>query len=141
MVGYVVFWIVQADQTAFLFAAIACIGLGSSALAVLFWSMLPDTVEYGEWKTGNRAEAKVFGFATFAQKAAVGINALLLGLLLDLSGFRANRDQAPDTLFAMEAIMVGIPFLGAMTIALIARSYRLDKRLHDNIRRELAAHK
>jgi GPH family glycoside/pentoside/hexuronide:cation symporter len=138
MIGYVAFWIVPADQFALLFAAIACIGLGSSALAVLFWSMLPDTVEYGEWKTGVRAEAKVFGFATFAQKAAVGINALLLGLLLNFSGFSANREQAPDTLFAMEVIMVGIPFLGALTIALIARSYRLDKQLHDDIRRKLA---
>ena len=139
MVGYAAFWVVPAGQIALLFVAIACIGLGSSALAVLFWSMLPDTVEFGEWNTGVRSEAKVFGFATFAQKAAVGINALLLGVLLDLSGFVANQEQAPDTLFAMEAIMVGIPFLGALTITLIARSYRLDKQLHDNIRRRLAA--
>jgi GPH family glycoside/pentoside/hexuronide:cation symporter len=139
MIGYALFWIVPASQTAFLFAAIACIGLGSSALAVLFWSMLPDTVEYGEWKTGVRTEAKVFGFATFAQKAAVGINALLLGMLLEVSGFAANQMQAPATLVAMEAIMVGIPFIGALTIALIARAYKLDKKVHDEIRQQLAA--
>lgn len=35
-------------------------------LPVIFWAMLPDTIEYGEYRTGIRAESRTFGFATFA---------------------------------------------------------------------------
>ncbi|MGB2227289.1 MAG: MFS transporter, partial [Parvibaculales bacterium] len=40
------------------------ISFGAGAFAITFWGMLPDTVEYGEWKTGHRVESMVFGFAT-----------------------------------------------------------------------------
>lgn len=60
------------------------ISAGTGAFAVTFWGMLPDTVEYGEWKSGIRLEATIFGLVTFAQKGAVALSAVLLGFLLDV---------------------------------------------------------
>lgn len=34
---------------------VAFIGFGSGAGGILFWSMLPDTIEYGEVQTGVEA--------------------------------------------------------------------------------------
>ncbi|MBQ75120.1 MAG: hypothetical protein CMQ20_08860 [Gammaproteobacteria bacterium] len=67
------------------------ITLGASAYCVLFWSMLPDTVEYGGWKTGIRSEAIVFGFTPFAQKLSNGITGWILGYLLGLRSIKAVR--------------------------------------------------
>lgn len=128
--GYVTFFINPADDLFIALFAIGLTGLGSSALAVMFWAMLPDTIEYGEATTGIRAEAKTFGFATFAQKAAVGINAVLLGVLLEISGFEPNATQTETTLIGMKAIMALIPALGAIAILLILRGYKLNHQLH-----------
>ncbi len=88
--------------------------------------MLPDTVEYGEAMTGVRAEARTFGFATFAQKSAVGLNALLLGGLLSVSGFEANAEQTDSTLLAMKAIMALVPAEGVMAVLLTCLRYPSD---------------
>ena len=57
--------------------------------------MLPDTVEYGEWKSGARVEATIFGLVTFAQNL-VALSAILLGLLLDLIGYSAGDMQSAE---------------------------------------------
>jgi len=130
LVGYLVFFLNPSQNVPVAMAAILATGIGGSALAVMFWAMLPDTVEYGEAVTGIRAEAKTFGFATFAQKAAVGINAALLGLLLQVSGFEANAVQSEGTLLGMKAIMALVPGAGCVAILVILRGYKLDRSMH-----------
>lgn len=130
LAGYLAFFFNTSQSVAITLAAIALTGLGAAALAVMFWAMLPDTVEYGEAMTGVRSEAKTFGFATFAQKAAVGINAVLLGALLSIVGFEANAEQSQATLLGMKAIMALVPALGAVAILLILRGYTLDREAH-----------
>lgn len=139
--GYLLFFV---NPSAFLpgsFAAIALIGFGGASLPVMFWAMLPDTIEYGEYRSGTRAEARTFGFATFAQKAAVGVNALLLGILLGWSGFEANAEQSAQTLTAMKAIMALVPASGTVAIWSILRGYTLNQETHRSIVRALAERK
>ncbi|MFN3472680.1 MAG: MFS transporter [Blastomonas sp.] len=137
--GYLLFFFNPSHYLPGAFAAIALIGLGGASLPVMFWAMLPDTIEYGEYRSGTRAESRTFGFATFAQKAAVGINALLLGALLSWSGFEANADQLPSTLLAMKAIMVLVPAAGSIAILGILRGYHLDRAAHGALVRALDA--
>ena len=72
---------------------LAFIGLGNGATGVLFWSMLPDTIEYGEWKSGIRTESSLYGIMTFAQKGAIAVAVIILGVALTKIGFVANQDQ------------------------------------------------
>lgn len=130
LTGYAGFFLNPTTDLTITLLMIALTGVGGAALAVMFWAMLPDTVEYGEAMTGVRAEAKTFGFATFAQKAAVGINAVLLGLLLGWVGFEANVDQSESTLLGMKAIMALVPAIGAIAILVILRGYTLDQKAH-----------
>ena len=89
------------------------ISFGAGAFAITFWGMLPDTVEYGEWKTGYRVESMVFGFATFAQKSAVALSALILGVLLDVIGYQAGVEQSEATLSGFRMIIV-VPLAGVL---------------------------
>lgn len=141
LVSYLLFFFNASNDLTIGFIAIGLSGAGMSAFAVMFWAMLPDTIEYGEAMTGVRAEAKTFGFATFAQKAAVGINAVLLGLLLDLSGFVANEVQSDATLLGMKAIMALVPAFGAILILLILRGYKLNQEQHADLVVKIAARK
>ncbi|MDJ0922891.1 MAG: glycoside-pentoside-hexuronide (GPH):cation symporter [Henriciella sp.] len=130
LIGYLVFYFNPTANIPLIMGSICIIGIGTAALPVMYWSMLPDTIEYGEAMTGVRAEAKTFGFAAFAQKSAIGINALLLGLLLSLVEFEANVEQSEATLAGMKAIMALIPALGCVAILLIIRGYTLDRARH-----------
>ena len=114
---------------------IAMIGLGTGATYLGFWSMMPGTVEYGEFRTGIRSEGAVFGFVSLIQKAALGIAAAILGELLGLFGYQANQAQSVQTLDALRAIML----IGGGTFALIGVSviafYPLHAQLHARLRR------
>ncbi len=137
--GYLAFWLNPSTDVAVVMGIILVIALGGASFGVLFWSMLPDTVEWGEAKGGVRHEAKVFGFASFAQKAALGLNALLLGVSLDAVGYVANQDQSPETLAGITALMSLVPLAGVIASVLILWSYPIDARRHAALREEIAA--
>lgn len=133
LAGYVLFLVLPVTTAAPTFLILALIGAGASAFAVMFWAMLPDTVEFDEALTGQRHEAVIFGFAAFAQKAALGLNALILGFLLDLIGFVPNTDQDTATLTGMKLIMTLIPMAGVMITLLAMRRYPIDAAFHKGL--------
>ncbi len=119
------------------FAIFALTGLGAGGLGVMFWSMLPDTVEYNEWATGERNEAKVYAFATFGTKMASGVAGFIFGVLLGASGFEANVLQSEETQHAIKAIMALIPILGLTLCGAIMWNYPLDQKRHAELLTDL----
>lgn len=115
------------------------ISFGAGAFAITFWGMLPDTVEYGEWKTGYRVESMVFGFATFAQKSAVALSALILGVLLDVIGYQAGVEQSEATLSGLRMIIVFVPLAGVVASVACIYFYPLSPQRHAGIVAELKA--
>jgi GPH family glycoside/pentoside/hexuronide:cation symporter len=109
----------------------------SVGIHLTYWSMLPDTVEYGEWRTGVRAESLVFGFAIFCQKTALGLAAGLLGVALDFVGFVPNAVQTPQTLHGMKLIIVVLPLAGMAVAAAAMYFYPLRPGIHERIVAEL----
>lgn len=111
-------------------AVIAMLGLGNAAFYVTFWSMLPDTVEYGEFRSGLRDEGLVFGLNQLALKAATGIGIGLLGFLLELIGYVASQPQSATTIEGIRVVTILIPILcGISSVALIS-IYPISKPLH-----------
>ena len=98
------------------------ITLGLSSFSVLFWSMLPDTIEYGEYTTGVRNESSIIGFVSSAQKAALAASVFLLGLMLDMVGYSAGVEQTSETLNGLLTVVCLAPGL-AMVGAIIAMVY------------------
>jgi len=113
--------------------------VGSLGFALTFWSMVPDTVEYGEWRTGARTESFVFGLFQFFLKAALGLGAGLFGWLLSGVGYVANADQSPATLAGLKAIMIYLPAVGLVLAGLIMLLYPLRRGSHEAILADLAA--
>lgn len=110
---------------------------GASAKFVMFWSMLPDTVEYHLWKTGQQSDAKIFGFATLGQKVALAINAALFGYLLTYVGYVADTPPTEETKSAIFAIMCLIPVAGSVVSAAFMWGYPLDTKFHARIKEEI----
>jgi len=109
------------------------ISIGTGAYAVTFWGMLPDTIEYGEWRSGARVESMIFGSVTFAQKAAVAASAVMLGFLLDVIGYQAGAVQSAETLSGLRMIIVLVPLAGIILSVLAMIYYPLSPRRHAEI--------
>lgn len=111
--------------------------IGGAAIPITMWSLIPDTVEVGEWKTGARVEGAVFGVVTLGQKVALGLGIGLTGVLLQASDYVAGAVQGPQTLRGLHLMMTVPSMLGFAVSAAIMWFYVLDRRLHGRIVRAL----
>lgn len=80
-------------------------------LHFVYWAMLPDTIDYGQSRTGVRAEGIVFGSAALLQRIAIGIATVLLGWGFDAAGYVANVAQSAATLDGMRRTIALVPLL------------------------------
>jgi GPH family glycoside/pentoside/hexuronide:cation symporter len=94
---------------------------------VLLWTMLADTADYSEWKTGQRATGLIFSAATFGQKAGWGIGGALAGWLLVLFNFEANAVQTEETISGIKLMVSVIPGILYMSCAALLFFYTIDK--------------
>jgi GPH family glycoside/pentoside/hexuronide:cation symporter len=108
------------------------------AVAVMFWSMLPDTVEYGQWRSRVRDDGIVFGLSQLISKAGSGLGVGMIGLLLGAIGYTAGIDQSAETLKGIRASAFLIPAAASAMSALVILFYPLDTQLHSRIVRGLA---
>jgi GPH family glycoside/pentoside/hexuronide:cation symporter len=136
-VGFLVFYFYPISSLNELLILLGFIGIGNGATGVLFWSMLPDTIEYGEWKTGVRTESSLYGFMTFAQKGAIAFAALLLGMALTQIGFEPNQIQTEETLSGLKFIMTWIPLTGIFISFILVSFYPIDRSFHQKLIQEI----
>jgi GPH family glycoside/pentoside/hexuronide:cation symporter len=132
---YLAWFLVPPASVPSALAFLVLLGIGSAAFYLTFWSMLPDTIEYGIFKTGVRAESLQFGLISFAQKVALGLGVGLLGILLDVVGYRANEVQSATTLDSMRVILTLLPALLTIASASLMWFYPLDRHLHGRLTR------
>jgi GPH family glycoside/pentoside/hexuronide:cation symporter len=133
VIGYLIVLTVAPREGAVLWLTLVIVGVGNSAFILTFWSMLPDTVEYGEWKTGTRAEGPIFGLIAFAQKLAFGLGTGLIGVVLNATGYVANRPQSSEALHGIILLYGAGPlllFAGSMVAIWV---YPLDGPTHRRI--------
>ena len=105
-------------------------GCGIHAFLMTFFAMVADTADYGEWKTGKRIEAPLFGLVSLANKTSLAIGTWGLGLLLTAVGFEANVDQSPETIEGLRQIMALVPIVGFMTSAAIIWFFPFNTQEH-----------
>ena len=141
LIGFLVFYFYPIASLVELLLVLGFIGIGNGATGVLFWSMLPDTIEYGEWKTGVRTESSLYGFMTFAQKGAIAFAALLLGMVLTQIGFEPNEIQSEKTLSGLKFVMTWIPLIGIFISFILVSFYPIDKSFHKKLINEIELRK
>lgn len=139
LVMLALFAVTDIRQAAPMTAWLVSVNVASLGLALTFWSLLPDTVEYGEWATGIRTESFIFGLGQLFLKGALGIGAGLFGWLLGRVGYVPNVEQSPATLAGIKALMIGLPALGLMLAGLTMIFFPMRRGGHDAIVEQLAA--
>ena len=72
-VGGVGFALAPSSEPAIGIACYGVLGLGLGAINTLIFALQADTVEYGEWKSGVRAEGASYAVLSFTRKAGQGV--------------------------------------------------------------------
>jgi sugar (glycoside-pentoside-hexuronide) transporter len=90
--------------------------VASGAAMAMPFSVLSDSVDYGEWKTGIRAAGLLTAIgAAFCLKAGAGFGGALPMWIMGKAGYVANVEQSAS---ALKAIEFGIVWLPAICFAL-----------------------
>lgn len=103
----------------------------------LLWTMIADSADYSEWKTGRRATGLYFSAATFAQKAGWGIGAAMAGGILTLFNYAANAAQTESALTGIKLLVSVIPGILYVSCALFMLGYNIDSATTDRMKSDL----
>lgn len=121
------------------FTGLSALGFGIANIALM--SMLADTVEYGQWKTGRRAEGMIFSTNIFKTKLASAFGGLLGATILARVGYVANSQQANETLQGIHLAISLIPAVIAALAFFPFLRYRLTEARYDEILTQLKTRK
>jgi GPH family glycoside/pentoside/hexuronide:cation symporter len=103
-------------------------GLGMGVGAGLIFAMMADTVDYGEWKSGVRAQGLLYSAASFGVKVGMGLGGALGGVILSMGGYVANSTaQSDSALAAISFNYLWAPIIGQIVMIILLMFYRLDK--------------
>jgi GPH family glycoside/pentoside/hexuronide:cation symporter len=128
--GLLVFVTVQLDGI----RAMQVFLMGMQVMAVgvyfVFWAMLPNTIEYGEAKTGLHVEGAVFGVAGLLQRIAIGLATAILGWGFASAGYVPNVRQSAETLGRMRETVALAPllFLAFSFVAMLLNPLGRERR-------------
>jgi len=114
--------------------------LASGVAMAMPFSVLSDSVDYGEWKTGIRAAGLLTAIgAAFCLKAGAGLGGALPAWIMEASGYHPNSEQ---TVAALRGIEIGVIWLPATFFALAIipvlfyRKYELlEPQIHADLER------
>lgn len=103
----------------------------------LLWTMIADSADYGEWKSGRRSTGLYFSAAVFAQKAGWGIGAAIAGWILTISQFVPNVEQTETAITGIKLLVSVIPGILYMSCAIFMIFYKIDSKTTDLMKKDL----
>ena len=113
-------------------------GIGVSAAHVLPWAILPDAIEWDEYKTGERHEGMFYSLVTLMGKIASSIAIPLTAIMLDVTGYIPNGAQQPASALLGIRLLVGpIPAVFLTISIIFAIKYPLERTEFTSIVKEL----
>lgn len=130
-------FLIPGDLVTFtILASIAFIGI--SIPNGVTWAFVSDSIDYGEWKTGERREGITYSFFNFARKIAQSVSGFASGIGLSLVGYVPNVQQTEKALGGIKGLLLLYPAVTISCAALvIGILYTLSDKRHGEMIEEL----
>jgi glucuronide carrier protein len=124
--------------------AFLVMGVGIYGVNTLMWALEADTVEYGEWRTGNRTEGTTYAVFSFTRKMGQALGGFVGGLALTWAGFSADRassgqDQAAGVGSSIQLWAAAIIVAASVLSIAVMYFYPLTEEKFQQISGEIAA--
>ena len=112
---------------------IACfgvLGFGMGAINTLIFALQPDTVEYGEWKSGIRAEGGSYSLLSFTRKAGQGVGGAVAAYTIGLGGYVSGAASQSDSALTSIRIAAGVmPAVVILAASVVMLTYPLTEEV------------
>lgn len=108
-----------------------------SGFNTAIYAIIPDCVEYGEWKTGIRNDGFQYAFISLGNKIGMAIGTAVLAAVLGGAGYVANAEQNSTILAIMKHGFTTIPGVFWIITAVVLFFYRLNKKSYQKIVTEI----
>ncbi|MGN0458181.1 MAG: MFS transporter [Eubacterium sp.] len=125
-------------------------GLPLGIYNVITYALIADSVDYMEWKTGERHEGVCFSFQTFLSKVNAAIATFVFGQILGKSDFKAVDkslvdiegrqiffQQSPETQKMLLALVTIIPAVGFLLTIIPMLFNNYTGKTKENAQKEL----
>jgi glucuronide carrier protein len=121
---------------------IACygvLGIGFGAINALIFALQADTVEYGEWKSGVRAEGTNYALLSFMRKAGQGIGGAAAAYTIGIGGYVSGAANQTDGAITSIKVAAGIvPAVAVVAAMVVMLSYPLTEKAFRGVVADLA---
>jgi glucuronide carrier protein len=115
------------------------LGLGLGAINTLIFAIQADTVDYGEWRTGIRAEGSSYAVLSFTRKAGQGIGGAAAAFTIGLGGYVSGAaSQSGSALTSIRVAAGVIPAVTILAAAAVMLAYPLTERAFRRLVAEVA---
>ena len=125
-----------ASLPAFAIASFGVLGLGTGAIIIVLYAMVADTVDYGEWNSGVRAEGINYAVFSFTSKVGLGVGGAIAAYTISIGGYVAKAPA--QTHAALQSIRIAAGGLPA-ALVLIATAAMIAYPLTEKAFRALVA--
>ena len=139
ILGLLALYAAAPTDIVWIFVAGSVAALGATPIAVLGWALIPDTVDYAQWRHGVRADGLIYAVSSFVQKLAKALGGAGVLFILGYFGYIANTAPTAESLAAIVALMSWLPALLLLPLVIFGSAHRLDEASHRHIVAELAA--
>ena len=119
----------------YIFAALAQFFFSGFNTAI--YAIIPDCVEYGEWKTGIRNDGFQYSFISLANKIGMALGTSLLALVMGWAGYEANVEQSETVKEVIHHAFSTVPGVLWISTAGVMLIYRLGRKEYNKIIEEL----
>jgi GPH family glycoside/pentoside/hexuronide:cation symporter len=130
-VGYSGLFLLSADNVAAIFVAQTVRSIGFCVTGAFIWSLIPEAITYGEWKSGKRISGIANALIGFFFKFGLALGGFVPGMILSITGFNAAIPvQSDSALFGIRLILGAIPGVLVLVLIFIVSKYKLtDEQL------------
>lgn len=108
-----------------------------SGFNTAIYAIIPDCVEYGEWKTGIRNDGFQYSFISLANKIGMALGTSLLALVMGWAGYEANVEQSETVKEVIHHAFSTVPGILWIMTAGVMLFYRLGRKEYNQIIEEL----
>lgn len=108
-----------------------------SGFNTAIYAIIPDCVEYGEWKTGLRNDGFQYAFISLGNKLGMALGTSILAAFMGSYGYVANQPQNKDVILIIKHSFTTIPGVLWIITSFALFFYNLDKASYNKILLEI----
>lgn len=132
-IGLIALFVIPASMVPLVFTGRLIAAIGTITAGAFTWALIPETIDYGEYKTGKRASGVIYALVGFFFKFGMAIGGIVPGLILANFGYVANQIQTATALHGILITMTAIPVVFVIIELFAIFFYNLDEKEHKRI--------